>query len=96
MEGELANNQEKEKKIALAERQSAKFRIDYQNSENARILFYDEVNIHIIIAGYLKLKYNQKLCRVNSVNWFLAIELPFFPKIMQTRFSKRHLIVQEL
>eukprot|EP00795_Rhopilema_esculentum_P016358 gene16358-7752_t len=44
LDGELANNQEKEKKIAIAERQSAKYRLDYQNSENARILFQDELD----------------------------------------------------
>ncbi len=43
LENEVANNQEKEKKISIAERQAAKFRLDYQNSENARILFQDEV-----------------------------------------------------
>jgi len=43
LDGEIANNQEKEKKISLLERQSAKFRLDYQNNENARILFQDEL-----------------------------------------------------
>ena len=45
LDGEIANNQEKEKKISLLERQSAKFRLDYQNNENARILFQDEVSL---------------------------------------------------
>eukprot|EP00794_Sanderia_malayensis_P011047 gene11047-12212_t len=43
LENEVANNQEKEKKISIAERQAAKLRLDYQNSENARILFQDEL-----------------------------------------------------
>lgn len=44
MESELANNQEKEKKVGVAERQAAKLRLEYQDSEQIRIQFQDEVN----------------------------------------------------
>ena len=45
MESELANNQEKEKKVGVAERQAAKLRLEYQDSEQIRIQFQDEVNL---------------------------------------------------
>lgn len=44
LESELANNQEKEKKVGVAERQAAKLRLEYQDSEQIRIQFQDEVN----------------------------------------------------
>ena len=44
LESELANNQEKEKKVGVAERQAAKMRLEYQDSEQIRIQFQDEVN----------------------------------------------------
>ena len=44
MENELANNQEKEKRIAIAERQAAKLRLEWQDTEAARIQFQDEVS----------------------------------------------------
>lgn len=47
MESELANNQEKEKKVGVAERQAAKLRLEYQDSEQIRIQFQDEVNLAI-------------------------------------------------
>lgn len=43
MESELANNQEKEKKVGVAERQAAKMRLEYQDAEQIRIQFQDEV-----------------------------------------------------
>lgn len=47
LESELANNQEKEKKVGMAERQAAKLRLEYQDSEQIRIQFQDEVNLAI-------------------------------------------------
>ena len=43
LEDELNNNKEKEKKISMAERKAAKLRLEYQNLENARMQFQDEV-----------------------------------------------------
>ncbi|KAL9963526.1 hypothetical protein ACROYT_G027041 [Oculina patagonica] len=44
MESELANNQEKEKKVGVAERQAAKLRLEYQDAEQIRIQFQDELD----------------------------------------------------
>ena len=43
LDDELNNNKEKEKKISMAERNAAKLRLEYQNIENARVQFQDEV-----------------------------------------------------
>ena len=43
LEDELNNNKEKEKKISMTERKAAKLRLEYQNLENARVQFQDEV-----------------------------------------------------
>ncbi len=40
---EKQNNAEKEKKVDIAERVSAKKRLDYQDSETARVQFKDEL-----------------------------------------------------
>ena len=40
---EKQNNDEKEKKVNIAERVSAKRRLDYQDAETARIQFKDEL-----------------------------------------------------
>lgn len=47
LDDELNNNKEKEKKISMAERNAAKLRLEYQNIENARVQFQDEVGISI-------------------------------------------------
>lgn len=44
LESELANNQEKEKKVGVAERQAAKLRLEYQDAEQIRIQFQDELD----------------------------------------------------
>ncbi|XP_068685794.1 coiled-coil domain-containing protein 39-like [Montipora capricornis] len=44
LESEVANNQEKEKKVGVAERQAAKLRLEYQDSEQIRIQFQDELD----------------------------------------------------
>ncbi|KAJ7376952.1 Coiled-coil domain-containing protein 39, partial [Desmophyllum pertusum] len=44
LESELANNQEKEKKVGVAERQAAKQRLEYQDAEQIRIQFQDELD----------------------------------------------------
>ncbi|KAK2573594.1 Coiled-coil domain-containing protein 39 [Acropora cervicornis] len=44
LESEVANNQEKEKKVGVAERQAAKLRLEYQDSEQLRIQFQDELD----------------------------------------------------
>lgn len=55
MESELANNQEKEKKVGVAERQAAKMRLEYQDAEQIRIQFQDEVTtINTILWRYCK------------------------------------------
>lgn len=43
LDNELNNNNEKEKKISAAERIAAKLRLQYQNVENARLQFEDEL-----------------------------------------------------
>lgn len=43
LESELNNNMEKEKKISASERNAAKLRLEYQNAENTRVQFQDEV-----------------------------------------------------
>lgn len=56
MESELANNQEKEKKVGVAERQAAKMRLEYQDAEQIRIQFQDEVTtINTILWTYIVL-----------------------------------------
>lgn len=55
MESELANNQEKEKKVGVAERQAAKMRLEYQDAEQIRIQFQDEVTtINTILWTHCK------------------------------------------
>lgn len=49
LDNEIENNKEQEKKISLAERLSAKFRIDYQEAETQRVQFQDEV---ILICNF--------------------------------------------
>lgn len=44
LDNEIENNKEQEKKISLAERLSAKFRIDYQEAETQRVQFQDELD----------------------------------------------------
>lgn len=44
LDSELANNQEKEKKVGVAERQAAKLRLEYQDAEQIRIQFQDELD----------------------------------------------------
>lgn len=55
LEDELNNNKEKEKKISMAERKAAKLRLEYQNLENARMQFQDEVWIQICSFNYVYL-----------------------------------------
>uniref|UniRef100_A0A7M5X734 Coiled-coil domain-containing protein 39 n=2 Tax=Clytia hemisphaerica TaxID=252671 RepID=A0A7M5X734_9CNID len=43
LDDELNNNKEKEKKISMAERNAAKLRLEYQNIENSRQQFQDEL-----------------------------------------------------
>ncbi|KAJ8309699.1 hypothetical protein KUTeg_011564, partial [Tegillarca granosa] len=43
LENEIENNKEQEKKISIAERVSAKTRIDYQEAETQRVQFHDEM-----------------------------------------------------
>lgn len=50
LDNEIENNKEQEKKISLAERLSAKFRIDYQEAETQRVQFQDEVPFVFFIA----------------------------------------------
>lgn len=50
LDNEIENNKEQEKKISLAERLSAKFRIDYQEAETQRVQFQDEVHFVFFIA----------------------------------------------
>lgn len=50
LDNEIENNKEQEKKISLAERLSAKFRIDYQEAETQRVQFQDEVQIFFFVA----------------------------------------------
>ena len=45
LDNELNNNKEKEKKISAAERNVAKLRLQYQNEENMRVQFQDEVPV---------------------------------------------------
>ena len=40
------------------------------------------------VTSYQSDPYSQKLCRVK---WFLAMELPLFSKIMQTRYHSKEL-----
>lgn len=44
MEQEKQNNGEIEKKLTDSERQAAKFRLDYQEAEQARVQLKDEVS----------------------------------------------------
>ena len=50
LDNEIENNKEQEKKISLAERLSAKFRIDYQEAETQRVQFQDEVQFFFFVA----------------------------------------------
>lgn len=50
LDNEIENNKEQEKKISLAERLSAKFRIDYQEAETQRVQFQDEVHFVFFVA----------------------------------------------
>lgn len=47
LEQEKQNNEEVTKKVNLAERQSAKMRLDYQAAETGRMQFKDEVCTYI-------------------------------------------------
>lgn len=49
LENEIENNKEQEKKISIAERISARTRIDYQEAETQRMQFSDEVDLQIEI-----------------------------------------------
>ena len=44
LDSELNNNAEREKKVSTSERNSAKLRLQYQDAENARVRFQDEVD----------------------------------------------------
>ena len=46
LDGEKRNNQEKEKKLGVLERDAAKTRLTYQDAETARIAFKDEVHTY--------------------------------------------------
>ena len=52
LDDEKKNNVEKEKTLNTAERQAAKLRLDYQDTETARIQFKDEVYTIHIQFGY--------------------------------------------
>ena len=43
MDGEKKNNEEKEKSVGVFEREAAKKRLDYQETEEARLAFKNEV-----------------------------------------------------
>ena len=64
-------------------------------------LFNDTINSSVYCLStwisfactYSKLKYNQNLC---GVLWLLAIELPLFSKVMQTRYHLKERNEQNL
>ena len=47
LDNEIENNKEQEKKISIAERISAKTRIDFQEAETQRVQFQDEVRADV-------------------------------------------------
>lgn len=49
LDNELNNNKEKEKKISMAERNAARLRLEYQDNENTRVQFQDEVSVQLLI-----------------------------------------------
>ena len=51
LDGEKRNNQEKEKKLGVLERDAAKTRLTYQDAETARIAFKDEVHTYYTLAA---------------------------------------------
>ena len=48
LDNEIENNKEQEKKISIAERISAKTRIDFQEAETQRVQFQDEVRPDVL------------------------------------------------
>ena len=46
LDQEKQNNEEVTKKVSIAERQSAKMRLDYQDAETGRLQFKDEVHTY--------------------------------------------------
>ena len=53
LDGEKRNNQEKEKKLGVLERDAAKTRLTYQDAETARIAFKDEVQYYTLTHTYI-------------------------------------------